>query len=229
MKTKIVAVTQPLLYTEDNSRLLSAEEFIVFAARVSNPSNQLKLDTGNKLLSYCIKHGHWSIFEQVSITAEITTSLPIIAQILRHRSFVFQQFSARYANTTDKGYEEIIPRRQDLKNRQNSIDDLPCQVIEDFQDKLAAIQSEANKAYDWAVSNGIAKECARFLIPQSAASTLYMTGSLRSWIHYFEVRCDPATQLEHRDVALSIRSQLGKHFPEISKLLWEEPSLKTPS
>lgn len=227
MKTKIVAITQPLLRTEDDSRFLSPEEFIVYAARVSNPRNQLNISTSKSLLKYCIAHQHWSIFEQVSATVEITTSLPIVAQILRHKSMTFQQFSARYAKTTEKGYESITPRRQDEKNRQNSIDDLPPEIQVEFQRRLSSVEQQALESYNWAVENGVAKECARFLIPQSAASTLYMTGSLRSWIHYFQVRCGPETQLEHREVALSIRSELSNFFPTVKELLWQDSSLTT--
>jgi thymidylate synthase (FAD) len=192
-----------------------AEKLIAYCARVSSP-NQENPEIA-KLLAYCIKHQHWSIFEQASMTVEIETSRMISAQILRHRSFVFQEFSQRYAEA-----QEIVlceARRQDTKNRQNSIDDLDADIKEDWLERqrygfLAALQS-----YQWALNNGIAKECARAVLPMQTKTKLYMTGSIRSWIHYLELRTGPDTQKEHRDIANQIKETFVKELPVIADAL----------
>lgn len=211
MNVRTVAVTQPLIEG------LSAEEFIVYCARVSNPSNQLNVETAPKLLKYCITHGHWSIFEQSSMTVEIQTSRAISAQILRHRSFCFQEFSQRYAQTT--GYEDIELRTQDSKNRQAS-----GNVIEDkaLNEKLRDLLLHADDLYHKLLAEGVSRETARMILPLCTETTLYMTGNVRSWIHYFTQRCAEGTQKEHRLLACEIRDKCFKpHFPTIHELITE--------
>lgn len=190
-----------------------AEKQIAYCARVSS-GRQDNPDIV-KLLRYCIKHKHWSIFEQASMTVEIVTSRAIAQQILRHRSFCFQEFSQRYSESTS--FEVYEARRQDTKNRQNSIDDM---TIAD-KDWYTSIQEVAQKQclayYQEALARGIAKEQARFLLPLSTTTKLYMTGNLRNWIHYLEVRTDVATQKEHRDIADQIEKIMGKEVPIIWK------------
>jgi thymidylate synthase (FAD) len=206
---KIIAITKPIL-----DGIETAEDFIAYAARVSNPSNQMNTETSEKLLKYLIRNRHWSPFEMVSVTMEINTTRDIARQILRHRSFSFQEFSQRYADPTkDLGFVGREARLQDLKNRQNSIeiDDIGVskQWLE-VQDKLLI---EAKRSYDWAISNGIAKEQARAVLPEGLMmSRIYMAGTLRSWIHYCELRCENGTQKEHREVANSAKSELINNF-----------------
>ena len=209
MNARIVAVTKPLIEG------LNAEQFIVYAARVSNPSNQLNTETAPKLLKYCIKHGHWSIFEQSSMTVEIQTSRAISAQILRHRSFCFQEHSQRYSQATR--YEDIELRTQDPKNRQASgtvIND------ENLNKKLSELLLHADDLYHKLIAEGVSRETARMILPLCTETTLYMTGSVRSWIHYFEQRCAEGTQKEHRLLACRIRDDCFKpHFPTIHQLI----------
>ena len=207
MRTQIVAITKPLV--GDGS--MSASDFITYCARVSNPANQLNLLTAPKLLAYCIKHGHWSIFEQASMTVEIVTSRAIAAQIIRHRSFCFQEYSQRYATALEM--EPVELRTQDLKNRQASGD-----VFESnwAMNEVAQITSKAWNLYRELISQGVSRETARMILPLCTQTTLYMTGSVRSWIHYFEQRCAKGTQKEHRDIAVSIRDTIFKeHFKDI--------------
>lgn len=195
----------------------SAEDLVVYTARVSNPNNQLNMETAPKLLKYLLTHKHVSPFEMVSVCMEIKTSRGIAAQILRHRSFSFQEFSQRYAKAT-----EVVTypaRRQDLKNKQNSIDDMSEADKDWFDTAQDYIKSEALTLYKTALDKGIAKEQARFLLPLGTETTLYMSGTLRSWIHYCEVRCDVSTQLEHREIALAIRELLKKEFPNVAAAL----------
>ena len=209
MNARVVAVTKPLIEG------LNAEQFIVYAARVSNPTNQLNTETAPKLLKYCIKHGHWSIFEQSSMTVEIQTSRAISAQILRHRSFCFQEFSQRYAQTT--GYEYIELRTQDSKNRQAS-----GNVIKDkeLNEKLSDLLLHADDLYHKLIAEGVSRETARMILPLCTETTLYMTGNVRSWIHYFAQRCAEGTQKEHRLLACKIRDDCFKpHFPTIHELI----------
>lgn len=213
MKVSLIAVTDPT----DPAK--TAEDLIVYTARVSSPQNQDDLGTGARLLKYLIKHKHWSPFEMVDMTVEIETSRAIAAQILRHKSFSFQEFSQRYA-TVFNTYEPVRARRQDLANRQNSIDDLDEETKNWFMTEQARLFDESRVAYSQALSLGIAKECARFLLPLSVATRLYMKGSVRSWIHYFETRCAPSTQLEHRELANEILKVFSEQFPVTAAAIW---------
>jgi len=194
-----------------------AEKLIAYCARVSSPQNQAN-SVASKLLSYCIRNKHWSIFEQASMTVEINTSLAIATQILRHKSFKFQQFSQRYAEA-DLGFEDVRARRQDTKNRQNSIDDISDEDQQWFQNSLEEVKNLSVTKYKEALSKGVAKECARFLLPQFTSTRLYMTGDIRSFIHYVEVRTDPSTQLEHRLVAEGVKQLLIQQCPTIAQAL----------
>ena len=197
-----------------------AEKLIGYIARVSNPKNQENPEVAG-LLRYCIKHGHWSIFEQVSMTVEIETTRGIAAQILRHRSFTFQEFSQRYADTNLLANE--IPmfdlRHQDTKNRQNSTDDVPYNKKKDLEYKIAEHFVEAMDLYNELLGNGIAKECARFVLPLATPTRLYMTGTVRSWIHYIQLRGGHGTQKEHMDIAHAIEDIFIKEFPITSEAL----------
>lgn len=190
---------------------------MAYVARVSNPSNQMNTKTSSKLLGYCIKNAHWSVFEHVNMTVEITTSRAIAAQILRHRSFVFQEFSQRYAEATN--FEVYPARRQDIKNRQNSIDDLDEDTKEWFTMAQQLITEDARAMYDEALRRGVAKEQARFLLPLSTETTLYMTGNVRNWIHYIELRSENGTQKEHADIAIAIKEIFKEQFPAISEAM----------
>ena len=203
-----------------NVKLISAtphaEKTIGYCARVSNPKNQDNPDV-SKLLGFCITHGHWSIFEMANMVVEIQTSRAIAQQILRHRSFSFQEFSQRYAEATS--HEETQPRRQDKKDRQNSIDDLPEDVMKWFAEKQMLINVTAQSFYKQALKWGIAKECARFLLPLNTQTTMYMNGTVRSWVHYIKLRTDPSTQKEHQDIANNIRDIFVIQFPFTSNAL----------
>jgi len=193
-----------------------AEKHIAYCARVSNPNNQ---DNENyaKLLAYCIKHRHWSIFEQAFMTLEIETTRGLAAQVLRHRSFTFQEFSQRYASTNLLSSNIELPelRRQDTKNRQNSIDDLDSEMIEKFNRQMVTLFSSASNLYNQMLEAGVAKECARFVLPLATPTKMYMSGSLRSWIHYIELRSANGTQKEHMDIALSCKEIFKEQFPVI--------------
>ena len=197
-----------------------AEKLIGYIARVSNPKNQDNPEVAG-LLKYCIKHGHWSIFEQASMTVEIETTRGIAAQILRHRSFTFQEFSQRYADTNLLADE--IPmfdlRHQDTKNRQNSTDDVPYNKKKDLEYKIAEHFVEAMDLYNELLGNGIAKECASFVLPLATPTRLYMTGTVRSWIHYIQLRGGHGTQKEHMDIAHAIEDIFIKEFPITSEAL----------
>jgi len=197
-----------------------AEKTIGYVARVSNPYNQDNPKVAG-LLKYCIKHGHWSIFEQASMTVEIETTRGIAAQILRHRSFTFQEFSQRYADTNLLADE--IPmfdlRSQDLKNRQNSIDDIPKNKKADLQEKIAEHFVASMDLYNELLASGIAKECARFVLPLATPTRIYMTGSVRSWVHYIDLRSAHGTQKEHMDIAEKVRSVFKEQFPIVSEAL----------
>ena len=196
-----------------------AEKHIAYCARVSNPSNQDN-DSFEGLLRYCIKHRHWSIFEQAYMTLEIETTRAIAAQILRHRSFTYQEFSQRYADSTALG-DIMLPdlRRQDTKNRQNSVDDLDPILLDKLQRQMITLFSSAKNLYLQMLDAGVAKECARMVLPLATPTRMYMTGSLRSWIHYIELRTDPSTQKEHREVAQMCAFEIAKVFPLIKDLL----------
>jgi thymidylate synthase (FAD) len=206
-----------------NVRLISvtpdSENIIAYCARVSSP-NQENPEI-EKLLSYCIKHGHWSVFEMGDMCVEIETSRGIAAQILRHRSFNFQEFSQRYAKASK--FELYGARRQDKKNRQNSIDDMSVEDQAWFMQSQHILNDMAINMYEEAIKKGIAKEQARFLLPLSVSTKMYMKGSIRSWIHYINVRQGPETQKEHRDIALAIKKIFVQQFPVIAKSLdWDK-------
>ena len=196
-----------------------AEETIGYIARVSNPKNQDNPNVSG-LLGYCIKHQHWSVFEQAHMTLEIETTRGLAAQILRHRSFTFQEFSQRYANTNFLGAIPVPDlRRQDEKNRQNSIDDVPQKQVEFLQKEIQAYFAEGLDLYNELIREGIAKECARFVLPLATPTRLYMTGTLRSWIHYIDLRSGHGTQKEHMEIAENCRDIFKEQFPIISEAL----------
>ena len=200
-----------------------AEQHIAYCARVSNPNNQ---DNENfaGLLKYCIKHQHWSIFEQAYTSLEIETTRGIAAQVLRHRSFTFQEFSQRYASTNLLTSEIELPelRRQDDKNRQNSIDDLDPELVDKLERQMVTLFSSAQSLYNQMLGAGVAKECARFVLPLATPTRMYMTGSIRSWIHYIELRSANGTQKEHMDIALSCKNIFRTQFPVIAEALdWQ--------
>ena len=206
-----------------NVRLVSitpdAEKTMAYIARVSNPSNQ---DDENfaGLLRYCIKHQHWSVFEQSSMTLEIETTRGLAAQILRHRSFTFQEFSQRYADSNLLGEIELPElRRQDTKNRQNSIDDLDPEVVEKLEKQMNTLFSSSLALYNQMLESGVAKECARFVLPLATPTRLYMTGSCRSWVHYINLRSAHGTQKEHMDIAEACRKVFTEQFPSVSEAL----------
>ena len=197
-----------------------AEETMGYVARVSNPKNQDNPKVAG-LLGYCIKHGHWSVFEQAHMTLEIETTRGLAAQILRHRSFTYQEFSQRYADSSM--LSKVIPlpelRRQDDKNRQNSIDDLDPFVVQDFDLKMQRHFVEGMKLYKEMLDAGVAKECARFVLPLATPTKLYMTGSCRSWIHYINLRSAHGTQKEHMVIAEACRKVFTEQFPAVSEAL----------
>ena len=197
-----------------------AEKTMAYIARVSNPSNQNNDDFAG-LLKYCIKHQHWSVFEQSSMTLEIETTRAIAAQILRHRSFTFQEFSQRYADTNLIAERIPLPalRKQDLKNRQNSTDDLDEFVKQDIEMTITAHFNQAEKLYKRMLEAGVAKECARMVLPLATPTRLYMTGSCRSWVHYINLRSAHGTQKEHMDIAEACREVFTEQFPIVSKAL----------
>ena len=209
ISAKLVGITQPM-----NIEAQTAEELIAYAARVSNPSNQNNHKTAKRLLEYCIEHKHWSIFEMANAVVEVIAPRDITRQLLRHRSLSFQEFSQRYSDeieTTPRKY-----RRQDLSNRQNSVDDLDIETAYRADVLQRRVGRAAIDAYDELRRSGVAKECARVLLPEGLTmSRMYVNGTLRSWMHYLEVRDDSATQLEHMNLAQAIRSALEPAFPII--------------
>jgi len=208
MNVKLVTVTP------------KAEETMGYVARVSNPKNQDNPKVAG-LLSYCIKHGHWSVFEQAHMTVEIETTRGLAAQILRHRSFTYQEFSQRYADSSM--LSKVIPlpelRRQDDKNRQNSIDDLDRFLVQDFDLKMQRHFVDGMKLYKEMLDAGVAKECARFVLPLATPTKLYMTGSVRSWIHYINLRSAHGTQKEHMEIAENCRTIFNEQFPIVAEAL----------
>lgn len=210
-----------------NCRLVSitpqAEEIIVYCARVSNPSNQNNMDTADKLLHYLVKHKHWSPFEMANMVVEINTTRAIAAQVLRHRSFSYQEFSQRYSDIKALG-SPVMPhlRRQDLKNRQNSIDDLDSDMIGQYYRRIGQLFEESEHLYKEMVSNGVAKECARGILPLNSPTRMYMNGTIRSWIHYLQIRSGTETQLEHREIALAILEIFKKELPVIHSALFQD-------
>ena len=196
-----------------------AEKTMAYIARVSNPSNQDNEKYAG-LLKYCIKHNHWSVFEQSTMTLEIETTRAIAAQILRHRSFTFQEFSQRYAASTALG-DIPLPelRRQDTKNRQNSIDDLDEFTVQTLQLQMTTLFSSATALYNQMLEDGVAKECARMVLPLATPTRIYMTGSCRSWIHYINLRSAHGTQKEHMVIAEACRKVFTEQFPSVSEAL----------
>ena len=214
MKVKLISYSKP---TEDiaNDGIDNAQELVAFCARVSNPSNQLNTETSEKLIKYLIKNAHWSPLEMVSACLEIETTRDIARQMLRHRSFSFQEFSQRYANPV-KDLEFTIrdARLQDPKNRQNSIENEDELISKAWKEKQEKLINEATHTYNWAIENGIAKEQARAVLPEgNTVSRLYMNGTLRSWIHYIELRSANGTQREHMEIAIACAEVINKIFP----------------
>ena len=198
----------------------TAQEVISYVARVSNPNNQLNFDTSAGLLKYCIKHEHWSIFEQSYMTLEINTTRAIAAQILRHRSFTFQEFSQRYAASTSLDPIQMPAfRRQDTKNRQNSIDNIAEFETQKLELQTRTLFDSAIALYEQMLERGVAKECARNILPLCTPTRIYMTGSCRSWIHYINLRSSNGTQKEHMDIAEGCRDIFVEQFPEIAAAL----------
>ena len=196
-----------------------AEQHMAYVARVSNPKNQDNEKFAG-LLKYCINHGHWSVFEQAFMTVEINTTRGIAAQILRHRSFTYQEFSQRYADSNLLGDIELPElRRQDDKNRQNSIDDLDPEMVDKFNRQMNTLFSSAFGLYNQMLKAGVAKECARFVLPLATPTRIYMTGSCRSWIHYINLRSAHGTQKEHMDIANGCKKIFVENFPSVSEAL----------
>ncbi len=196
-----------------------AEKVVSYCARVSNPSNQENYDTATRLLKYCAKNKHWSVFEQASMCVEISgISRAISSQLIRHSSMKFQEFSQRYASIDDTEIEVPHLRRQDIKNRQNSIDDIP-DINEAFKERIEKHFAESLQLYRDLLDQGVAKECARFVLPLSTKTRLYMTGTIRSFIHYCQTRCHISTQKEHRDITLQVRNILLEQLPSLKEIL----------
>ena len=207
MNVKLVSITP------------DAEQTMAYIARVSNPSNQDN-EKSSGLLKYCIKHNHWSVFEQSSMSLEIETSRAIAAQILRHRSFTFQEFSQRYAASTALGDFDLPElRRQDTKNRQNSTNDLEPELIDKFEKQMITLFSYSKALYEQMLSQGVAKECARMVLPLCTPTRIYMTGSCRSWVHYINLRSAHGTQKEHMQIAEQCRKIFIEQFPNVSEAL----------
>lgn len=232
-EVNLIGITKPSAYTD----CTTANELIAWAARVSNPSNQNNTKTAPKLVQYLIKNQHWSPLEMVHVSMEIKTTRDIARQILRHRSFSFQEYSQRYADPTkDLGFVTREARLQDAKNRQNSVELGPDEnrLAEEWNVMQKQALNAANMAYQWAIDRGIAKEQARAVLPEGCTeSVMIMSGSLRSWVHYCQLRMDKATQKEHRIVAEQCWEIICAHFPDVKKALddiaaWEEFERKLP-
>lgn len=217
----LVCVSQPRLPEFPN---MTAEELIAYCARVSNPANQGNMETGPKLIRYLLKNKHWSPLEMVSMTLEINTTRDIARQILRHRSFSFQEFSQRYADPTkDLEFRTKEARLQDTKNRQNSTKTTDKNLAKEWEDRQKGAILRAQTTYEWAIKNGIAKEQARAILPEGCTmSRLYMAGSIRSWVHYCDLRRGNGTQLEHREIAESCWTIMQQEFPSIVDALRED-------
>jgi len=208
MSVKLVSVTP------------DAEQTMAYVARVSNPNNQENPNYA-KLLGYCIKHNHWSVFEQSFMTLEIETTRGLAAQILRHRSFTYQEFSQRYADSSLLAETIPVPelRRQDTKNRQNSIDDLDPEFVELTNKQIETYFAQGMSLYQHLLDNGVAKECARFVLPLATPTRLYMSGSCRSWIHYIQLRSSNGTQKEHMEIAEQCKKIFAEQFPTVAEAL----------
>jgi thymidylate synthase (FAD) len=220
MKVTLVSSSQPSAELAAQG-IVNCQELVAYCARVSNPANQTNTDTSEKLIRYLIKHKHWSPLEMVSACLEIETTRDIARQILRHRSFSFQEFSQRYA-VADLGVEYKDARLQDTKNRQNSIDTDDAVLVSTWKLKQQRVIETSAEVYKWALDNGIAKEQARAVLPEGiTTSRLYMQGTLRSWLHYIELRSGPETQKEHREVAQACAHALESIFPMVNEFLTE--------
>lgn len=217
MKVKLVSYTTPAI--DDLPPGATILDLIAYCARVSNPSNQSNTETSEKLINYLVKWKHWSPFEMANITLEIETTRDIARQILRHRSFTFQEFSQRYADPVkDLSFEYREARLQDEKNRQNSIETDDEKLQRSWEMMQQNVIGEAKLAYNWAIQNGIAKEVARAVLPEGLTmSRMYVNGTIRSWIHYIDIRSHEATQKEHREIAMACAEAIGKMFPMIEK------------
>lgn len=213
MSVQLIAVTQPRISNDVIRSMMTPEQFIAYTARVSNPSNQNNNETSEKLLRYCLKNKHFSVFEMVNVVFEVNTTRDIGRQILRHKSCSFQEWSQRYADPSEMGFITREARFQDHKNRQNSIETNDSQLDKTWRAKQEQIIHEIKLAYKWAIENGLAKECARVVLPEGLTmSKLYVNGSLRSWIHYCLLRKAEGTQKEHRIIAQEIWDILTKEF-----------------
>lgn len=211
-KVKLVSITKPVI-----EGLSSAQDLISYCARVSNPSNQLNTETAPRLISYLIKHKHWSPLEMASACMEIKTSRAIAAQILRHKSFSFQEASQRYSAATS--FEDIEFRKQGKTNRQ--VGDEVIDLSPELNEKVELAQKASLDAYNSLIENGIAKECARFVLPLNTSTTIYMNGTIRSWVHFIQIREKSDTQKEHREIAIAAKEILLKEFPDVFKALDE--------
>lgn len=220
MKVRMVSYSKPSREMYDEG-LLDVQELVAFCARVSNPSNQFNTETSEKLIKYLIKHQHWSPLEMVSACLEIETTRDIARQILRHRSFSFQEFSQRYADPTkDLSFVLREARLQDTKNRQNSVENTNLALAAWWEERQKRVIEEAKNAYEWAITNGIAKEQARAVLPEGlTVSRLYMNGTLRSWIHFIELRSANGTQKEHQEVARECAKVIAEVFPLATELV----------
>lgn len=215
---KLVSYSQS---PSNSSSSVSLQDSIAFCARVSNPANQSNTETNERLLKYLIKNQHWSPFEMVSVCLEIVTTRDICRQILRHRSFSFQEFSQRYA-VASLGFETREARLQDEKNRQNSIETENAELANEWEEKQRELAEHSKQTYEWALTNGIAKEQARAVLPEGmTVSRMYMNGTLRSWIHYIQLRCANGTQKEHREIALECAKVISSIFPMIMDFVAE--------
>jgi thymidylate synthase (FAD) len=227
MNVRLLSYSQPTEQFADMG-IADAQELIAYCARVSNPSNQLNTETSEKLIRYLVKHQHWSPLEMVSACIEITTTRDIARQILRHRSFSFQEFSQRYADPTqDLSFVVREARKQDPKNRQNSVELEATLGDQNLQEQWATKQRElialAKSTYEWAVNNGIAKEQARAVLPEgNTVSRLYMNGTLRSWVHFIELRSGNGTQKEHQEIAIACAKVIAEVFPMAETLISKE-------
>lgn len=218
MKVSLVSSSEPSKELV-NQGIVNAQELVAYCARVSNPANQTNTETSEKLIRYLIKHQHWSPLEMVSACLEIETTRDIARQILRHRSFSFQEFSQRYA-VADLGFEFKEARLQDVKNRQNSIETDDAGLQLNWETQQDYVIAAAQKSYRWALEKGIAKEQARAVLPEGlTVSRLYMQGTLRSWLHYIELRSGPETQKEHRAIAIACAESLATIFPMITEFI----------
>lgn len=221
MKIELVSYSQPSAELQAQG-ITNAQELVAYCARVSNPGNQTNTETSEKLIRYLIRNAHWSPLEMVSVCLEIETTRDIARQILRHRSFSFQEFSQRYA-VADVEFENREARLQDTANRQNSIDTQDAGLKQHWEKQQRQVQDYARSAYQWALARGIAKEQARAVLPEGMTSSrLYMQGTLRSWVHYIELRSGNGTQLEHRDIARACAQTIKPIFPMITEFVATE-------